>query len=876
MSWANEEWKDGLDPHVLHKIDQLERQAEQLRKENQQKRFQMETLDQSLRRQKQIAEKEKETSAELRSELQVISDINCSLEQKLARCESDQARHLATERNVVCSLKQQNAAAQMLLKGREKELRSATDQCTRLGDELEVCRDDLINLQKTVEKCDKRLTSSHAELHLEKERSADKIKKIQEDICHRELELSELRDELQREVMARKMATEHARQLALRLSEQSEPSKELVTECNHYQVALTKATTELEDLKAAHCRTMEDCRTATELAAALQKRLDESEQLCRDAASEMGPLCDQLACNEDQLAKLTVEKNELLEHSNAAQALLEQLESARQDIQQQYDDLLCTVEAKDNQQQNFSTEALAAKDKQLSQLESNLTNLSSLLHAERDVTGKVMEENIHLQSQLDEAAALVRIASDDLLSSRQELEQVSQRLVSQSREFSALKCDSQVKEDEYQQATRVCELRIAQLTDDLQCSQKEMADRQHQLDQLSLAVTNLKSDQQCQQHSHQAERDAFVRQLEETESWKQDMISANRENDSLKATICQLQDQSQSHRQAINELQQDYDRETVASCALRDEVNHLHQRLRHMQNELSANQEQSQALESGLEEERGRRSAAELENKKLSIETSILLDEVASRDEEIALLQLAVSRPDSAVGRKKSPLSEDASDCSSSFSHATNEPVSHATGELQGVVQLADSLQQEIPQPSGLLLSTADMTCADQTSRPQIADARSEDLEGQQQDLAMQLQLCKNALLESESVASKLKMELGSVTEERDSLTAKLNTGSKAQEMHGMNTASQDDANLAERHGHLLEEHDKLQTSFQNANAAVTTLQRQLHEMRVEMARLKVSQKEDVDFLRAEAVLKSEVALELREQLEKVRDMCIT
>lgn len=53
MSWVVEEWKEGLSPRVLQKIQELESQVDKLKKERQQRQFQLESLEVALEKQKQ-------------------------------------------------------------------------------------------------------------------------------------------------------------------------------------------------------------------------------------------------------------------------------------------------------------------------------------------------------------------------------------------------------------------------------------------------------------------------------------------------------------------------------------------------------------------------------------------------------------------------------------------------------------------------------------------------------------------------------------------------------------------------------------------------------------------------------------------------------
>lgn len=53
MSWALEEWKEGLPTRALQKIQELEGQLDKLKKEKQQRQFQLDSLEAALQKQKQ-------------------------------------------------------------------------------------------------------------------------------------------------------------------------------------------------------------------------------------------------------------------------------------------------------------------------------------------------------------------------------------------------------------------------------------------------------------------------------------------------------------------------------------------------------------------------------------------------------------------------------------------------------------------------------------------------------------------------------------------------------------------------------------------------------------------------------------------------------
>lgn len=53
MSWAVEEWKDGLPGKALQKIQEMEVQLDKVKKERTQKQFQLDSLEAALQKQKQ-------------------------------------------------------------------------------------------------------------------------------------------------------------------------------------------------------------------------------------------------------------------------------------------------------------------------------------------------------------------------------------------------------------------------------------------------------------------------------------------------------------------------------------------------------------------------------------------------------------------------------------------------------------------------------------------------------------------------------------------------------------------------------------------------------------------------------------------------------
>ncbi|NWS62169.1 CENPF protein, partial [Chunga burmeisteri] len=80
MSWAAEEWKEGLSPRVLQKIRELESQVDKLKKELQQRQFQLQSLEATLQKQQQKVENEKNEAAVLKRENKRLMELCDSLQ----------------------------------------------------------------------------------------------------------------------------------------------------------------------------------------------------------------------------------------------------------------------------------------------------------------------------------------------------------------------------------------------------------------------------------------------------------------------------------------------------------------------------------------------------------------------------------------------------------------------------------------------------------------------------------------------------------------------------------------------------------------------------------------------------------------------------
>ncbi|XP_043118826.1 centromere protein F [Puntigrus tetrazona] len=136
MSWAVEEWKDGLPGKALQKIQEIEGQLDKLKKERQQKQFQLDSLEATLQKQRQKMDSEKSEASALKRENQSLVESCESLEktrQKLThdiQTKEQQVNYLEGQLN--SSKKQIDRLEQEIKKYKQELERSQTSHVSEI------------------------------------------------------------------------------------------------------------------------------------------------------------------------------------------------------------------------------------------------------------------------------------------------------------------------------------------------------------------------------------------------------------------------------------------------------------------------------------------------------------------------------------------------------------------------------------------------------------------------------------------------------------------------------------------------------------------------------------------------------------------------
>nr|XP_056709048.1 centromere protein F [Euleptes europaea] len=175
MSWAVEEWKEGLSTRVLHKIQELESQHEKLKKERQQRQFQLESLEAALQKQKQKVENEKTEGATLKRENQSLIELCDNLEKTRQKLSHE------------LQVKESQVSFQ------EGQLLSSKKQAERLEQELKRYKSELERSQQTLVAGDSSVSST-----------PQKNFTVPSTPCHSDARFEELQAKYEKEVEEKK------------------------------------------------------------------------------------------------------------------------------------------------------------------------------------------------------------------------------------------------------------------------------------------------------------------------------------------------------------------------------------------------------------------------------------------------------------------------------------------------------------------------------------------------------------------------------------------------------------------------------------------------------------------------------------------------
>ncbi|XP_039467688.1 centromere protein F-like [Oreochromis aureus] len=127
MSWAVEEWKDGLPGKALQKIQEMEVQLDKMKKEKTQKQFQLDSLEAAIQKQKQKVDSERPERSALKRENQSLVESCDSLEKARQKVVHD----LGVKEQQVSYLEGQLNSCRKTIERLEQELKKHKNELDR-------------------------------------------------------------------------------------------------------------------------------------------------------------------------------------------------------------------------------------------------------------------------------------------------------------------------------------------------------------------------------------------------------------------------------------------------------------------------------------------------------------------------------------------------------------------------------------------------------------------------------------------------------------------------------------------------------------------------------------------------------------------------
>ncbi|XP_005374775.1 PREDICTED: centromere protein F [Chinchilla lanigera] len=212
MSWALEEWKEGLPTRALQKIQELEGQLDKLKKEKQQRQFQLDTLEAALQKQKQKVETEKSEGTNLKRENQRLMEICENLEKSKQKISHE------------LQVKESQVNFQ------EGQLNSGKKQIEKLEQELKRCKLELERSQQAAQSADVSLNSYN---------TPQKIfaTPLTPSHCYSGSKYEDLKEKYNKEVEERKRLEAEVKALQAKRASQAPPQ----TTMNHRDIARHQA-----------------------------------------------------------------------------------------------------------------------------------------------------------------------------------------------------------------------------------------------------------------------------------------------------------------------------------------------------------------------------------------------------------------------------------------------------------------------------------------------------------------------------------------------------------------------------------------------------------------------------------------------------------
>ncbi|XP_044867545.1 centromere protein F [Mauremys mutica] len=518
MSWVVEEWKEGLSTRALQKIQELESQLDKLKKERQQRQFQLESLEAALQKQKQKVENEKNEGATLKRENQSLMELCDNLEKTKQKISHD------------LQVKESQVNYQV------GQLTSSKKQIERLEQELKRYKSELERSQQTLITGDLSLSSTP-----QKNFTAP----LTPNQNHNDSKFEELQEKYNKEVEERKRLEAELRNIQVKKINYSHPqSTKSHREIARHQTSSTVFLWQQE--KTPSCPSSSNQETP----------------LKRGFTSSHFPWEQEATPNHSGLRSKKTDFNNSFSDNFGNSSIIEQLKTQNQELRSRVQELEHQLQDQEKEKK-FHMNKLQETQLQLEKTKLEFTEKDSVLHKIRDELNRMTAQRDQTTAQYEMVEQKMKKLSEELNCQRQNAESARLSLEQKGKE----------KEKEYQKelfhqqhslqtADQQCNQIKAKLNHDLQQAKNDYNALRAELDKAVAVKHRLENDSSeltqklCRAEqallANQSKENDFRRNFEEI---KKEKNLLRCQSDQKSREIHQLEEELKTAKQFLKETQ---------------------------------------------------------------------------------------------------------------------------------------------------------------------------------------------------------------------------------------------------------------------------------------------------------------------------------
>nr|XP_030871034.2 centromere protein F [Gorilla gorilla gorilla] len=520
MSWALEEWKEGLPTRALQKIQELEGQLDKLKKEKQQRQFQLDSLEAALQKQKQKVENEKTEGTNLKRENQRLMEICESLEK--------------TKQKISHELQVKESQVNF----QEGQLNSGKKQIEKLEQELKRCKSELERSQQAAQSADVSLNPCN---------TPQKIftTPLTPSQYYSGSKYEDLKEKYNKEVEERKRLEAEVKALQAKKASQTLPQATM----NHRDIARHQASSSVFSWQQE--------KTPSHLSSNSQKT-----PIRRDFSASYFSGEQEVTPSRSTLQIGKRDANSSFFDNSSSPHLLDQLKAQNQELRNKINELELRLQGHEKE--------MKGQVNKFQELQLQLEKAKVELIEKEKVLNKCRDELVRTTAQYDQASTKytaleqkLKKLTEDLSCQRQNAESarcsLEQKIKEKEKEFQE---ELSRQQRSFQTLDQECIQMKARLTQELQQAKNMHNVLQAELDKLTSVKQQLENNlEEFKQKLYRAEQAFQASQIKENEL-RRSMEEMKKENNLLKSQseqkareVCHLEAELKNIKQCLNQSQ---------------------------------------------------------------------------------------------------------------------------------------------------------------------------------------------------------------------------------------------------------------------------------------------------------------------------------